>query len=439
MLAPADEPLDLRPWRVRLADRFTAKSARLSSQGKPKRAIHALHAAAFLHPVSQRWLNLASLFCEQGRASKGAIPIAMALGSPDGNIPLEVLTYKAIVECALGNLEAAERWLRLANLRAPDDASAIYALASVLCAQGRIAEADELFKRDVPVMTGTGQPTYTRVLLFEGDAGAQPRPLTREFQGLPDAFENTGQALFFAAADSVYFCRYARQVAASIAKATGGSAALHLHVVNPNEAAKALSAEISRLPGVSVSSERVDIEGLDESEQKTYYACARYRLLPEVMGRTEHPVVTVDIDQLVMKDPTPLFRMAEGHDVALLRFPGSEFNVLSVISATLMVLSPTEEGRRFAEKLRGNIEHALATPGRLLWHLDQAALAKSYFSKPGIKCTTIPRHMLHLADGEPGEQAIFWSITNSITANEKKLDAPSFKKHEAPPGATRLR
>ncbi|MDH6593193.1 hypothetical protein M2165_003082 [Variovorax sp. TBS-050B] len=423
MLGQANERGNKPHWRVRAADRLTVKSKEHIARGRLSSAANALHLAAFLHPTSQRWLHLAEMYCDQGLAVKGDIPITMALSTPDGKVSIEVLICKGVVECAKGQLHWAEEWLRLADFCQSNNPWVAYALGSVLLAQGKVEEADALFKRDVPVATGMGQPTYTRVLLSDCAGGVAP---VRKISALPEIVGPEHGPTFFAAADSVYFCRYAREVVGSVARSTERRGALHLHVINPDEAASALAEELRRKPGVTISTEHVDLECLQIIERKTYYSCARYLLLPELLDRAAGPVVVVDMDQLVMRDPAPLLALARQGDVAVLRFPGSEFNALSTISATLLVVAPTEGGRAFAGRLQEHITRAI--PARMLWHLDQAALAKAFFSMPQLRRVAIPTSMLHLTGGTPAKDALFWSVTNSIESNLGKLEMDSYRR-----------
>lgn len=95
-----------------------------------------------------------------------------------------------------------------------------------------------------------------------------------------------------------------------------------------------------------------------------------------------------------------------------------------------MVITPSEASSRFAGALT-TAEDAICDLQDLTWHLDRGALVTTYLSTPDTRYSFIPPTMIHLDDGEPlldrpADVGVFWSITNSIVANKKRLDSDLF-------------
>lgn len=411
--------------RFRLGETLAARS--LASRENPRWAARWMRLSTAVNPAPYRIFQLAELLLQQGRLKHARATIGRSRSLFAGIPPVEVLLTAARIECELNDIPAAERLMRAAVEAYPDDLMAAYMLGSALCYLGRAEEAQVLFGRDAPVMTGTGRVTYSRALCFAPEpAGGLARNVD-----IPSPPRDARRATFFAASDSVYFCRYARQVANSLARFP--DCGLHLHVVNPTPEALRLMDDLRLLRGMCVSTEAVDLSTLDDDQRKTYYSCVRYLVLPDLMDAYHGPMVVTDMDQLVMSDPAPLLDFARRHDVSMLRFGYQITNALSLFSATLLVASPTENGREFARQLRRKVAYAVNIPAQMVWHLDQAALAMTHAGLRTVDYGYIPTKMLHLAGGEPvrgrpADEGIFWSITNSLSANLGKLDLPSFQR-----------
>lgn len=417
-----------------IASKLAARSTVHADNGRLSRAARSMRLATQFTPsAAYRLFRLAELLHIQGRSKDARSVISKSLKTFTQTPPVEVLTCAGFIDCAVGDLAAAEQRLREAHDNYPDNYLAAYSLGSILCVQGKSAEADAMFAQDIPVMTGMGKHTSTRALCFGTPIAAAT--LVRRVTLLAADQAPQSTSVFFAAADSVYFCRYARHVVRSIAAATGLPATLHFHVVNPSAEALALAHELKDT-GVQVSIETTDLSAFDEDQRKTYFSCARYLALPWIMELYTRPVIVMDMDQMVMSSPAPLLAFAQAHDVSLLKFDSGRSNVFSLISATLLVVAPTVEGKKFAQRLTDSLTFAIQNPSHMQWHLDQAALARAYLSMPAVRFGYIPASMLHLGAGEPkakrrADEGIFWSITNSIESNLSKLETASFKRFSA--------
>ncbi|MFM0380147.1 hypothetical protein PQQ72_24375 [Paraburkholderia strydomiana] len=417
-----------------LADIYERDAKMDEHFGLLTRAIDTMKFATLLDPAAPRLLYLSQLLLNAGELTAAKQAVEKAERKYGTDVPLDALYCRGTIDARSGDLESATLAYVQANSRFPGHAASIYALGSVYACRGEIELADALFAKDVGVMTGNGSVTYTRALRFRPERSVHSSSLKRvvhpntEGPRLTDGW----RAVYLVAADSTYFCRYAKALVRSIERYGKGSILLHLHVVNPTPEAQSLMHLISKSAGATTSTEEVDLSGLNDVQRKTYYACARYLILPDVSSIYSCPIVVADMDQMLMADPAPLFNLAEGNDVCLLRFENQKNNLFSLISATVLLVAPTSNGMEFARKLASNIQRAAGSVANLVWHLDQAALAIVYLENPQINYGFIPPSVVHLTDGEPPrdrgpEVGIFWSITNSIAANLNKLKTESFK------------
>jgi hypothetical protein len=206
------------------------------------------------------------------------------------------------------------------------------------------------------------------------------------------------------AADSVYFRRFAPALLRSL-RGCGLAVRLVVHIVNPDQEAISLASEL--LEGSTdliVSFEKIRLGPLDESQRKTYYSVVRYLRLPDIRAAWSVPVIVADIDQLVIGNPLPLLALCETSDVAVLRFDDEVHNILSVVSATAMVVAPSPAGSAFCATLAARAVRALADIRRLAWHLDQAILALTALQATDTRVGYIPQALVHLGADDPSAQ-----------------------------------
>lgn len=344
----------------------------------------------------------------------------------------DILFNAGVIRARAGRLAEADEHLKQALKLFPSSTHAAYALGSVRAVRGNIAGALEMFRLDLPVMTGTGSRTYTNALYL--DEYSDPAPARSRVADIGEIpISPQAQAVYVIASDSVYFCRYATAVARSIRMNGGGNIHLHAHIINPTPEVNELARTLQEAERTSVSTETTDLSGLSPEQQKTYYASARYLLLKDLRAVVRKPLLVCDIDQLVMSGIEPILHAGEGKDVALIRFDGQAHNIFSLVSATALLIMPTKGGDWFCSRLEQDIANAFSHPDRLIWHLDQAALAMAHLMFPSVRYGFLPPSMIHLTDGEPDPDrpvgtGILWSITNSIASNMDKLDTPAFKR-----------
>lgn len=316
-----------------------------------------------------------------------------------------------------------EYMLAASDILRPLDHESIYLLGSMRACRGKTRSAVKILKRDAQIVIGTGGFTYTRALCFDGKTKmTRLRVVDLE---LPDI---SARAVYFVAGDSKYFCRYAKQLASSIHMNAGIGVHFHAHIVNPNREALDLAAHLkSRSSSVTVSTETTDLLNLSDEQKKVYYSCARYLVLPQLRKLLRAPLIVADFDQMVMANIAPVLDAAANSDIAVLRMKENRHSLFAIFSATVAVFSPTVGAIRFSELLAANISSAMSDDAKLVWHLDQGALAMTHFANPRIKCGYIPESILDL--GYCGAtSAVLWSITNSFPHNLKKLDTETFQR-----------
>lgn len=402
--------------------------------GRLHRGIKKLALAAKQSSIFQRAMAVAEdqIQLRSIGQAKAIVALADAVWGPAASFDLWF--RRGIVKAKIGDLNDAVEAMRNAYAILPDNPSVVYALGSLLAHRREFVEADKLFARDVPVMTGSGSHTYTRALSFFRRHEPQEKLPRRRVDPSHQPIDSIDRRsiVYLVAADSVYFCRYAQALARSIELFGGENFLLHFHVVNPDQHSRELfSTLLARYSNVRISTEFYSLDEFSEAQRKTYYSCARYLILSEIITELALPVIVADMDQMLMSDPAPLLKIAQGADVTLMRFENQYHNILSLLSATLMVVRPTDGGAKFVTDLESYIKTSISNPVNLTWHLDQAALAITYLASESIEYGYIPASMVHLEPGEPNSDrpfdvGIFWSITNSIAENLKKVETASF-------------
>lgn len=357
---------------------------------------------------------------------------------PAGANSVDVMRLYGSCAAQIGRLKLAiEKFERVRSLR-PDDEVARYCLGSLYAVSGRLPEADAIFAQDIPVTCGNGAQTGTGVLSFSSAAGHKDDDrLTRRTLVLaikpPKSPSEGWRAIYFGAADSVYFCRYARHVLNSLRRNAGPGILAHFHVVNPDAEAECVIESLQTLgANLAVSTETIALERLSAESRRTLYSCARYLVAPEILREYRAPLIIADTDQLVMSRLDPFIAANEGAEVGLMRFEHQMANIFSLYSATLLIVFPTAFGEAFTVRLAKNIESVVDKSEVLTWHLDQAMLAVTQMSSPDIRFSFFSPSFVNLGHGKtcskshPTDTSIFWSITNSMEANESKLSTPAF-------------
>jgi hypothetical protein len=412
------------------------RGSALSMTGRHEEAARLLRAAVAAQLDRDALLALSLMHWRRGDAQGAEAAYAAATRLIEAQVPAASELIQGIYAGQIGAVEEAERHLRLCLALSPGQPEAAYALGSLLAARGEFAEADAHFHHGLPVMCGDGRFTTTHMLRLPvpgrplgWPVPAALRPPRRVM--LPSAEASAGaDMVYLIAADSGYIDLFARPLATSIQRAGSGRVLLHVHCVNPNAAAIALLDELRDGPiPLAVSTEQAVLDGMDEMERRSFYACARYLVLPDLLATYGLPMLVADADQVALRPPVTMLPALGDADVALLRFKNSECNILSLVSATLMLVGAGAGGRRFADTVRAWLVARMAEDKCLTWHLDQAALAVVLLGLEGLRWVGLNPALVHFDPQPPGagSPAAFWSITHSIAANAAKLETSAFR------------
>jgi glycosyltransferase involved in cell wall biosynthesis len=342
-----------------------------------------------------------------------------------------------------GRLRPAIRAFKLHLASRPSEAGVWYwySLASCLAADNQFEEADEIFRRNIPIALTNGAETSTAIIRLtrsdEASSGIseskdsdllQRRKVTigpERAQRLRDV-----KVVYFVACDSAYLIECLRPLLRSIELNAGLRCGVHLHVINPTEAAWALIEEMesSICCPLAWSCESFVTTDLPEQVVKTYYSVARFLLLPEVIALYGKKLVIADIDQIVVRELGPLIEKLEEYEVGLLYFPRMKHNFMSSFSASVLIARPSAAASSFFTLVRDYlVDRFIELRGAISWHLDQVALAVAQLKSPQLHWYPIPPQALqsdpYAPDGMPAvrDDALFWSVTLSIPENKQKL------------------
>jgi len=241
--------------------------------------------------------------------------------------------------------------------------------------------------------------------------------------------------VYFVSGDLSYCNKFGPSLVAHLKAHARQKIHLHIHGISIGENDRGTKAsawnklrkslDISGL-SVSITNRHLDANHLTPAQIKSIYSFERFWVLPSILKTYDIPVLVADLDQIPLRDPSDL--LLEEFDVALLKFPKSVLNILSVISATLSVFRPSTEGHRMAKNLSEYFTSAYNNEAKLNWHVDQAGLAvldyknengKILYLDPKLVITD-PSKQDPIEAAEKG--AWFWSVTNSIAGNEKRLE-----------------
>ncbi|WP_207477512.1 hypothetical protein [Arenibaculum pallidiluteum] len=337
---------------------------------------------------------------------------------------------------AAGDLAGAEAAFRTALALAPDLPFAASRLACLQAELGRLEEADALFQqaarqpgtRDAAIRLSD---SFMRGLL--GERVVQAR---LSVQGAAPAA--SAGIVVFAGADMGYLRRFGTSFAASLAGSGLPGAHLHLHVVNPDEGLAAEMEAISgRLPGwtLACSTERVDLAPFG-AEARTYFACARFQVLPELLARYGRRMLCLDIDLIVQRDPAPLLAVLDEAELAMVESPGAD--VWNRYWADVILLRPSP---RTIETLRVAAAYmrSFLKTGRARWFLDQIALfaalrCRPAGERPGFASLPTSIHRLQMRLMRDGslvgdEDAYFWSIRASLPSAAAQIASTAFTRY----------
>ncbi|HME22874.1 MAG TPA: tetratricopeptide repeat protein, partial [Acetobacteraceae bacterium] len=334
-----------------------AWSLRALKAGRTASAIAVAEAKLSARPSITAMMQLADLLADSGDPDAARVICLQAIR----RYPLDktVANYRlGLFAAELGEYREAARLFVSVIEDWPSNRIVAYQLASVLAHLKRFDEANAIFASGIALPCGDASKTTSAVIRFPDHQHAAQRPMPFDRAVCLNASDPDGpvgdsvDAIYFVACDFRYFELFVEPLAASLASNSCINWLLHVHLVNPTPGAVAALARLRQRnrPQVRWSSEPLD--HLTERQRRTYYACARYLVLPDILRRYRRPMVVADIDQMVVRDPGSLLAGMVRYDIGLLRFPCQASNFLAVISASVMLLTPTPGAEGFCERVR---------------------------------------------------------------------------------------
>ncbi|MBF0325555.1 MAG: hypothetical protein HQL42_10830 [Alphaproteobacteria bacterium] len=168
--------------------------------------------------------------------------------------------------------------------------------------------------------------------------------------------------------DTVYFLAFA-ETFAELNLAANPTSSVVFHLIGPTpEALSLLEHLATRWPG------RVGgtVEDAPVIPKVTYYACARFYVVPHLLRRYHRPVVSLDAEVCAELHANRLATLCAATDFAC--FGTGRKEPASVWQATVMWWDDTPACHRFLDLLQHYCWPELSLPAHTNWMLDQAAL-----------------------------------------------------------------
>jgi len=354
----------------------------------------------------------------------------------------EIYQLMARLLAAQGDTELAVKYMYKALKQLPNRKqykkirhAVQYQLGSLLSANGDLEKAQKLFDKGIPVTCGNGWITSSKVVNFN-TIKAQLKLPSIQSKMLYNGYtkDTKPKLVYLVSADILYSRKFVPSLLKTMESLNQKDIHIHLHGISVNEttlnkqAWLVLKQSIEHL-NISFSMTWSSVTSSilkTEISKKSIYSFERFRILPRILKLYEVPVIVADIDQIPLRSPIAL--VDNDFDIALLRFPEANLNILSLISATLSIFKPTKEGLLAAKMLKKYFENALTDRAALTWHIDQAGLAvldytnqkaKIYYLDTSLVITNPKQYTLEEACKSG---AFFWSVTNSLNSEIDHLN-----------------
>lgn len=358
-----------------------------------------------------------------------------AFAAADPECPMRQVALGNALRRARRGQEAETRY-RAAIARAPQEPFAAVRLACLLLEQGRYEAADRLLRQAELLHHGRAAAMRFGRAFLDAQRARELPPLDEPLM----AGDLSAPLVVFAACDGGYFERFSSALLHSAVRNAGLHCCFHLHVVNPPEdVARRVAAYDVQLgsPGIALSVEHVDTTGWDAETIRTYFACARFRLLPHLMAAYRRPILMLDTDLIVLRDLSALIDAASEGDLALVATDFHSMEPWNWFWADVVFANSTALSRDYFATVAGYINTHLET-GKEHWFLDQIALAacllNGFQGRPAPRVVFLPSdiHRLHIeyldgSDNTPGECVLFWSAHASTIDAAKTLAMPRYR------------
>ncbi len=341
-----------------------------------------------------------------------------------------------------GRVAEAEAAYRVAACLCPSYPFTHTRLGCLYAVTGRHEEADRCFERAGHSWSPAREEAIRLSPAFlERLGGAvETHPGTVELHDVtvPDGIDH----ILFSSGDAGYITKFAFSLVNSINQNHHHPAFIHIHAINPDARSDAEIARIKEsFPGIKVaySFEKTDVEPFGD-EKKTYFACARFLVLPRLLKMYNKPVLMLDMDLLLLRDPSPLQAMVGEADFGAVG--GSTMEIWNEMWADVVYIKPSKRTVDFFDFAARYMLHFLTT-GHPRWFLDQIALFVARHrrqpdetrAKASILPNSIHRmEMVVLSDGSirGSDDAFFWSVHASLPTSAQQITSPQFQSYCKP-------
>ncbi|MDR2112515.1 MAG: outer membrane protein assembly factor BamD [Candidatus Accumulibacter sp.] len=351
---------------------------------------------------------------------------------PDERVPEDDLAawiFLAQVALRSGEHGEARNILSILDARHPGNPFVQELLANALIAGGDFATADAIYLRMAE------HYAWPAGLIRLSDAHVGQHYASAEWDDPPERFEwlcrpprLDATRLFVIGVDDRYAKRYLPGLLSSLARTYPQDGwRLHIHLINPapetgdwiaglRQSGTPLCATVERMaPRATETSDTRRI-----IETRTYYACARFRILPRLLEQYAQPLWIIDADMLARRpidtllaeagDPAPHLGIIPLDGRARARCLYEEYYL------SMSYYAPSPATLRFTRTLARQINHLLACD-RWGWGLDQAAIfaVVAWFERhhPDFRIARIPRSFV--SDIDKGHSdAYFHSLVGSV-------------------------
>lgn len=429
---PARTPAECPPSLEGNPEAWLRAAIRASEEGRNNLALAWLEKAAAFRDTALTQVYLGQVRREQKDYARSEEHYRASLlldpAEPQAHVGLAILLG------ARGAFGEAIEHIQIAAKCGLDSNYSRILLAGALVNVGRVDEADRIFSKNIPINVQPPYKTDSRILRFANgysDLMMKSRFVPTSGRLVSDVAKDA-QAVYFICCDGFYFERFAEAAVSSCMRNSSVDFIIHIHLINRLASAASVLSRLRarvRPDRLRISEETVDLSAFDVAEQRTYYACRRFYLLPDLVARYGRLLLCVDADQLIVGSVEPLLDQMRGYDVGLTHDPLNNLNLPSCFSATAAFFAPTEAALIFADRVRHYVDFFMTVERTPLWHLDQAALAVTYLNDPdAIRLWRFPISIVQsdpVGDDGIGD-AIFWSITYSIAKNIEKLRSNRF-------------
>ncbi len=351
---------------------------------------------------------------------------------PDEQIPTgDICTWIALAQVALRGGEGADAFaiLDVLDKRDPDNPFVREFLANAHVARGDFAAADVLYRKledDYVWPAGL-------IRLADASFGADidsPRwdePPDR-FSWIPCGNIDAKARIFVVGIDDRYAQRYLPDLIDSLTHTQAESPwLLHAHLVNPTQetlnwiAARQHAGTPVAATVESVPFRETEIVGTRRVvEMRTYYACARFRMLPHLLAHYAQPLWVIDADMRALRPVHTLLEEAgygaANIDAGIVPLNERARCLTEYVWLSLSYYAPSPETQRFTQVLARYLNRQLAHD-LWGWGLDQAAffavLAWSERHTPSFRVARLPYDFIADRDVQH-PQAYFTSRVASL-------------------------